>query len=380
MISFYQSYNQKESLIYIKDALIKGQLSGDGNYTKLCEEQIKKQVSSTRVLMMTSCTHALELAVRLLEIREGDEIIMPSFSYPSTANAVLLAGGKVVLTQVTKSHLLMDTTYLEEKITDKTRAIIVVHYGGNCCDMKTIMAIAEKYNLVVIEDAAQAYLSTYENQYAGTIGHIGCYSFHQTKNITAGEGGAILINDKAYIERATIMRQKGTNQWSYQKGLVNRYEWVDIGSSYSPSDLLMALLYGQLQLADEIVTRQVELFYNYVDFFEKAQYNQLDSFSREGKGCKVNGHLFYILFKSPKMAKAYQAYMAENEMSVYTHFVPLHVSLMGKQVINLIGDFSEEDYLGERLIRLPIYVHLKDSEQRAILEKTNQFFKLQGEN
>lgn len=373
MIPFHKPYRIKESLKYIEDVLTSQQLAGDGKYTSMCEQFIKERINISDILMMTSCTHALELGVRLIDIEPGDEIIIPSFTYPSVANAVLMAGGKVVFSEVTKEHLLLDPNYIEEKITKRTKAIIPVHYGGNCCDMNRIMAIATKYKLYVIEDAAQAFLTTYLGRYAGTIGHLGCYSFHQTKNVTAGEGGALVINDKVFSNRAMNMRQKGTNQRAFKKGLVNRYEWIDIGSSYSPSDLLMAMLFGQLQIANDIKNILVELFNNYVDCFEKAGYNQLEGFSSNADGCQVNGHLFYLIFKNKKVANNYRQFMSKKGISAYTHFVPLHESLMGKQLGESQGDFKFENGIGERLIRLPLYPELNSSEQRYIMEITDRF-------
>lgn len=374
MIKFHQPYKTEKSLNYLEKVLIQNQLSGDGIFTKKCSSWITNYINAKKVLMTTSCTHALELAIRLLDIKEGDEVIIPSFTYPSTANAILLAGGTVIYSHVDQNTMLMDPHLLEQQITNKTKAVIVVHYGGRCCDMDAILNITNKYNIDVIEDAAQAFGSSYNGKFAGTMGKLGCYSFHQTKNITSGEGGALVINDEALIERAQLIRQKGTNQEKFKAGLINSYEWVDIGSSYSPSDILMALLYGQLQLLEEIQKLQLRLFNFYVSFFEKNQFKALESFSNFSLGDKVNGHLFFILFKEVNTASAYKDFMANNNISVVTHFVPLHVSKKGQMYLRPQDNFKNEDNLSKRLIRLPIYAGLESLEQQMILEKTDLFF------
>jgi len=373
MIEFHQPYKVEKSLKYLEKSLIDNQLSGDGVFTKKCQSWITNYINAKKVLMTTSCTHALELAIILLDISPGDEVIIPSFTYPSTANAILLAGGSVVYANVDQRTMLMDPNLLEQQITDKTKAVIVVHYGGRCCDMDRILSITNKYNIDVIEDAAQAFGTTYNGKFAGTIGKLGCFSFHQTKNITAGEGGALVINDETLIERAQQIRQKGTNHEKFKSGLVNSYEWVDIGSSYSPSDVLMALLYGQLQQLETVQKLQMKLYKSYVEFFEKNQFEVLESFSNFTKQGQVNGHLFFLLFKDACTANAYKDFMIKNNISVVTHFVPLHVSKKGQVYLRPQDNFKNEDDLSKRLIRLPIYASLKQSDQEIILEKTTLF-------
>ncbi|WBW98866.1 dTDP-4-amino-4,6-dideoxygalactose transaminase [Oceanirhabdus sp. W0125-5] len=375
MIKFHQPYKPEKSLKYIEKNLRALELSGDNFFTNKCESFISDYINGKKVLMTTSCTHALELAIRLLDIKNGDEVIIPSFTYPSTANAVLLAGAKVVYARVNLDTMLIDPDLLEEQITNKTKAIIVVHYGGRCCDMNPILSIASKYNIDIIEDAAQAFGSTYNGKFAGTLGTLGCFSFHQTKNITSGEGGALIINDENLIKRAEIIRQKGTNQEAFKSGLVPRYEWVDIGSSYSPSDLLMALLYGQLQQLEKIQNLQMSLFKTYVDFFKKHNFDSLESFSNFSSYGQVNGHIFYLLFKDAATATAYKSYMRENNIQVVTHFVPLHISKKGSSYLRPQDDFTPEDDLSIRLIRLPIYAGLMPSDQKIVLEKTLTFMR-----
>ena len=325
--------------------------------------------------MTTSCTHSLELAVRMLDLKPEDEVILPSFTYPSTANAVLLAGGKVVFSQVDERCLLLDPTHLEEKITVNTRAIIPVHYGGNICDMKAIMALAAKHDLVVIEDAAQAFLSHENGQMAGSFGHFGCFSFHGTKDVSAGEGGALLINDPTYIERAEIFRDKGTNVHAFRQGKVLKYEWVGQGSSLGPSDMLMASLYGQIQMWDEILLKRKEILNVYEEHFEARTYECLENTWHRREANEPNGHLFYLLFKNVDTAAAYIAHMKKAKIDVRTHFVPLHTSQYGKTMVDADDSFIIEKDLGRRLVRLPIYPDLSGSDLECILFATDQFMK-----
>jgi len=271
MIEYKKPYLLDQSLRYVEDAMRSSNGSGDGRYTEECETWIKKQLGVKQVTMTTSCTHALELALHVIELGQEDEVILPSYTYPSTANAVLLAGGKVVFSEVEPNHLTLDPAKLEAKITSKTKAIIVVHYGGICCKMDEIMHIAKKHHLVVIEDGAQSFLSKYKGRYAGTLGDFACLSFHGTKDVVAGEGGALLFHDDRYAEKVTMFRQKGTNQASYKKGLVDFYEWKTKGSSYGPSDILMAMLLGQLELSQEIIECNKIIFENYENYFKNKK-------------------------------------------------------------------------------------------------------------
>lgn len=363
---------------YIDDVLTSGHLEGDGKYTLKCEEWISREIGASHVFMMTSCTHALESAIRVLGLNGDDEVIMPSFTYPSTANAVVLAGANVVFSEVKEENLTIDETRIEEKITPRTKAIIVVHYGGVPCDMDPIMVIASKYNLVVIEDSAQSFLTKYKDKYTGTIGHLGCFSFHGTKDFVAGEGGAIIVNDPKYKELVEVFRQKGTNRSAFIDGRSEYYEWVHEGSSYSPSELTMAVLYSQLELKDRIISKRHIIYKRYREYMEmiSVRYNLSDRLKYSTTPFKlVNGHLFYLLFTSVNEANAFRIHLAKTGIETRTHFVPLHESQKGKEYVVDANSFVNENNIGQRLVRLPIYPDLQQREQDTIHNAIRHFFK-----
>lgn len=373
MIEFQKPYKLEAAKVYIEDCLINGNTAGDGKYTKACSDWILSHLKAKSVLMTTSCTHALELALYMLDLSENDEVIVPSFTYPSTANAVLMAGGKVVFSQVNPDDFTLDPRRIEEKITENTKAILPMHYGGNICQMEEIMAIAKRYNLRVIEDAAQSFLSTYKETFAGTIGDFGCFSFHGTKDLVAGEGGALLINNGSYKEAAGIFRAKGTNREAFLKGDVDYYEWVGKGSSYSPSELLMALLYSQLEVAHEVVTQRKRIYLEYQKFFESQKYPWLKSYSQVSPNVDVNGHLYYIEFMTEALGDGFRTYMKDQGVMAYSHFVPLHSSAYGRQLACDVGDYNDEQGIGHRLVRLPIYPGLSRQSIDYILSLTEKF-------
>lgn len=373
MIEFQKIYKAEASMTYIEDCLEQGSISGDGKYTRLCSEWLVKRLGPPSILMTTSCTHALELALHMLNLSETDEVIVPSFTYPSTANAVLVAGGKVVFSQVRSCDMTLDPSKLEDKITANTKAIIPVHYGGNICQMDQLMDIARKHDLLVIEDAAQGFLSTYKGHYAGTIGDFGCFSFHGTKDLVAGEGGALVINNVRYREQAAIFKEKGTNRAAFLKGKVDYYEWVAKGSSYSPSDLLMAVLFSQFEQADVILQARQKIYARYSNYFNNKAYQKLSGFSSPTPQVSVNGHLFYIRFKTSHLGKAFKAYMKEEGIAAYGHFVPLHTSSFGKAMGDHGGGFDVEAGIGHQLVRLPLYADLSHKELERILDATDRF-------
>lgn len=374
MINFHKPYRMKDSIPYIEDVLDFGDAGGDGSYTKRCTKWLREKLKVKEILMMTSCTHALECALQAIDLQQGEEVIIPSFTFPSTANAVLLAGGTVVFSEVEPNHLTMDPNYIEEKITDKTKAIIVVHYGGICCDMDPIMAVAKEYNLIVVEDGAQSFLSTYRGHYAGTIGHFGCLSFHGTKDIVSGEGGALVINDSQYYEKCRNFRQKGTNREAFNEGMVNFYEWISRGSSYTPSEIVMALLYGQLQISSTIVEKKRRIFQKYEEFFYALNCLETIRYSSCHFLSEHNGHLFYVVLEEPELAQGIKNYLFQEGIEVRSHFVPLHLSKMGSQFLRPINHLQWEEKLGQQLIRLPIYPDLAEEEQEYILFKLGVFF------
>lgn len=347
-------YNHNE-LRYLQQVIDSGKTAGDGYYTERCQNWLENTLGSKKTLMTTSCTHALELVFQILKL-EDYEVIMPSYNYPSAANSVLLNGGKVVFTEVSQNNLCIDPTKIEEKITPKTKAIIVVHYGGTSCQMDEIMKIANKHQLYVIEDAAQGLLSTYKNKYLGTIGHFGCFSFHQTKNINCGEGGALSINidDPILINRAEVFRQKGTNRKAFEQGLVSEYEWISEGSSYSPSELLMAFLLAGFENAKHIQLRRSKIYEQYMHHFEKEKYPCIERYSNGNVYGAFNAHIFYLIFQQASHANQFMDELAKENIRAITHFVPLHLSKMGIQMGYKKDDFPFEASLYKRLVRLPI--------------------------
>lgn len=365
MKAFHKTMISDQSKKYLLDALEMSNGSGDGFFTKVCEEWIERRHSGTKVMMTTSGTHALELAARLIGLKEGDEVILPSFTFPSSANAFLLCGARPVFSQVEERHLTLDPSRIEEKITDKTRAILVVHYGGICCDMDPIMELARRYGLVVVEDAAQSFLSRYKGRPAGSIGDFGCFSFHGTKDVIAGEGGALLVKEHQYLSAAKTYRQKGTNREDFLEKKETYYQWVSLGSSYSPSDYLMAILYGQLELADSIVAKKKKRYQAYLDFFQSKMTGSYIC-SRRAPYCEENGHLFYLVFRTKEEAICFQEAMLREQVPTATHFVPLHESRMGRQFVTKDQEFNIEKELGKRLVRLPLYESMTDSEQKEV--------------
>lgn len=362
MIDFHRPYKLDNSIEYIQTALDE-QTAGDGRFGKRCELEIKKALKTKYVLMTTSGTHALELACQSIDLSVDDEVILPSYTYPSTANAVLLTGATIVYTEIDKDTLMMDANYIEEKITEKTKAIIPVHYGGMICDMPKIMDIATRYGLLVIEDAAQGFLAKGPmDKFGGTYGHIGCFSFHGTKDIVAGEGGAIVFQDSTMYKKAGKYRQKGTNAEEFHDGNVVQYEWVSQGSSYSPSELNMALLYSQLLQAQTIVEKRQFIAKIYYEALDKLKYkwNELGiiNVGQYNEQLEINGHIFYLVFNNELNMRRIQDRLSSLSIDSRTHFVPLHESEMGKKFIREINHFEHENGLSRRLLRLPIYPDL----------------------
>jgi len=367
------SFTGKE-LEYIQDAILnKWHISGDGYYTKKCQELMEKKFSAKKVLLTTSCTHALEMAAMLLDLKEGDEIIMPSYTFVSTANACMLRGAQPIFVDIRKDTKNIDENLIEEKITDRTKAIVPVHYAGVACEMDQIMQIAKKHKLYVIEDAAQGVSSKYKNKYLGTIGTLGCFSFHETKNFICGEGGALVINDERFIERAEIIREKGTNRNKFFRGEVDKYTWVDIGSSYLPSDLLAAFLYAQFEKIDEITHIRKRIYNRYLQSFEDLSKEQNIEVPFIPEDCESNYHMFYILLKSEEVRhKLIESLRAKDITSVF-HYVPLHTSPMGKSLGYKEGDLPVTEIISKRLIRLSFFKDLTIEEQECIINCVKSF-------
>lgn len=363
MIPYHKLYSTGKEIEYISDAVKRGQVSGDGYYSGLVEAFITRRFNTGKVLMTTSATHALELAMLIIGLEPGDEVIMPSFTFSSTANAVLLRGGRPVFAEIGENTLNIDPEDIEKKITGNTRAIIPVHYAGVCCEMDRIMNIAEQEGICVVEDAAQAVNSSYKGKYSGSMGHMGCYSFHGTKNFTCGEGGALIINsgDTALLDKADCIRQKGTDRSRFIRGEVDSYSWVDTGSSYSPSEILMAMLYAQLEHMDEI-TQKRKLIHEYYMSILKNFDGKVIKVMDIPAACQSNHHIFYLMFKDEAVRNTVKTKLMEKGITALTHFVPLHSSAMGQSLGYRPGELKKTELACKCLLRLPIYPDMSKEE------------------
>ena len=357
---------------YIEEALTTSKICGDGKFTKKCTEWFYQNCKINHFLLTTSGTHSLELAAILAELKEGDEVLLPSYTFVSTADAVLLRGAKPVFIDIDKRTFNMDADLIEEKITPKTKAIFPVHYAGVACDMDRIMEIAKKYELIVIEDAAQGVLAYYKDMPLGTIGDYGCFSFHETKNYVMGEGGAIIVKDDEKFKKAEIVREKGTNRSQFIRGEVDKYTWHEMGSSYLPSDILAALLYGQLTRANEIMEKRMYIW-NY--------YNEcLAELEKKGKiirpyvpsYAKHNAHMYYIVLPTEEIRNQLMTKLKEKEISATFHYIPLHTSPMGKRLGCKKGELPvTEEYAG-RLLRLPLYADMKKEDLEFVCKSIKE--------
>ncbi|PHM62246.1 dTDP-4-amino-4,6-dideoxygalactose transaminase [Xenorhabdus ishibashii] len=375
MIPFNKPPIVGTELEYMRQAMASGKLCGDGEFTKRCEAWMEQRFNCPKVLLTPSCTASLEMAAMLLDIQPDDEIIMPSYTFVSTSNAFVLRGATIVFVDIRPDTMNIDENKIEAAITEKTRAIVPVHYAGVACEMDTIMALAKKYNLYVVEDAAQGVMSTYKGRALGTIGHIGCFSFHETKNYSAGgEGGATLINDKSMIARAEIIREKGTNRSQFFRGQVDKYTWRDIGSSYLLSDLQAAYLWAQLEIAEKINQRRLTLWDNY--------YNALKPLADAGhltlpivpEGLEHNAHMLYIKLKNVEERSAFNKYMKEHGILSVFHYVALHTSPAGEKCGRFHGEDRFTTRESDRLVRLPMFYNITDAEQQIVIDRIKEFF------
>jgi len=375
-IPFNRPLYTKKGIAYAIDAITtKKKIVGDGEYTKKCNEWIEKNFDSPKALLTTSCTHALELSALLADIKEGDEVIMPSFTFVSTANAFVLRGAKIVFVDIRPDNMNIDENRIEEAITAKTKAIVPVHCAGVSCEMDYIMAIARKHNLYVIEDAAQGVMSKYGDKYLGTIGDMGCYSFHETKNFTMGEGGAILISNPKFMERAEIIREKGTNRNLFFRGMIDKYSWVDIGSSYLPSDLNAAYLYAQLEEATEINRDRLDAWYTYYALLEDLESSGAIKLPVIPKKCTHNAHMFYIKTESLAERTRLIKHLEMSSIKAVFHYVPLHTSKAGCKFGRFHGDDKYTTTTSERILRLPIYDGITNQDLRRVSERIYSFYR-----
>ena len=360
--------------IYMKEAVENHKICGDGPFAKKCNEWLEKKFNAKKVMLTTSGTSALEMAAWLCNLQPGDEVILPSFTFSSTATAFALVGAKLVFVDVRPDTMNIDEKLIEKAITPKTRVIVAVHYAGVSCEMDTIMDIAKRHNLKVVEDAAQGVMSSYKGKALGTIGDFGCYSFHETKNYSMGEGGAIVINDESAIEKAEILREKGTNRSQFYRGQIAKYNWVDWGSSYLPSDLNAAYLWGQLNEADKINDNRLATWNEYNKAFKPLEEKGLVELPVIPSDCVHNAHMFYIKCRTLEERTAYINFMKENDILCVFHYVPLHSAPAGLK----FGRFFEEDKYttseSDKLVRLPLYYNIEKADLEKVITKTIEFF------
>ena len=374
MINFnVPPYTGKE-LDYIKIAVEHQKICGDGEFTKKCNAWIEERTGTTKCLLTTSCTHATEMAALLADIKEGDEVIMPAYTFVSTADAFVLRGAVPVFVDIRPDTMNIDENLIEAAITEKTKAIVPVHYAGVSCEMDKIMELAAKYNLKVIEDAAQGIMSTYKGKALGTIGDYGAYSFHETKNYSMGEGGALLIQHEEDVERAEILREKGTNRSKFFRGQIDKYTWVDFGSSYLPSDMNAAYLYAQLEMADEINEARLAVWNRYYAGLKELQEAGKIDLPFIPEHCVHNAHMFYIKAKDLEERTALINFLKENGILAVFHYIPLHTAPAGLKYGRFHGEDRYTTKESERLCRLPLYYGLKAEEVDLIISKVKEFY------
>lgn len=375
MIGFNVPICIDESVDCIKEAINNRKICGDGEFTKKCSNWMEKKFNSNKILLTTSGTSALEMAAILLDIKDGDEVIMPSYTFVSTADAFVMVGAKVVFVDINPKTMNIDENEIEKAITPKTKAIVVVHYAGISPDMDEIMKIAKEHNLKVVEDAAQGFMAKYKEKYLGTIGDLGCYSFHETKNYSMGEGGAISINDTKLIERAEIIREKGTNRNKFFRGEIDKYTWVDYGSSYLPSELNCAYLYPQLKKADEINDIRLSLWNYYANNLKDLEEKGKIEIQYLPEYSKHNAHMFYIKTRNLEERTELIKYLKENGIQAVFHYIPLHTSPAGKKFGVFHGEDKYTTIESEKLVRLPMYYELTRKDQDEVISKIKEFYK-----
>jgi dTDP-4-amino-4,6-dideoxygalactose transaminase len=372
-ISFNRPYLADNTQAYLAEALASPHLAGDGSFTQKCHALLESSLGVSKALLTTSCTHALEMAALLLEIRAGDEVILPAFTFVSTVNAFALRGAKPVFIDIRPDTLNLDEGRLARCITPRTKAVVVVHYAGVSCEMDAILDVARQCNLKVIEDNAHGLFGRYQGQYLGTFGCLATQSFHETKNFTCGEGGALLVNDPALVERAEILREKGTNRSRFFRGQVDKYTWVDIGSSYLPSDILAAILLAQLEAREQIQQQRRALWDYYAEHLRdwaQARGIQLPCVPAH---CEQTYHMFYLIMPSLEQRQAFIAHLRQREISSVFHYVPLHLSEMGRRFGGADGDCPVTEAMSDRLVRLPFYTQLRPEDQARVVAAATEF-------
>lgn len=360
---------------YIAEVIKQRKICGDGVFTKKCSAWIEERTGTAKALLTTSCTHATEMAAILADIESGDEVIMPSYTFVSTANAFVLRGAKVVFVDIRPDTMNIDERLIEDAVTERTKAIVPVHYAGVACEMETIMDIAKRHNLLVIEDAAQGIMSAYKGQPLGTIGDYGCYSFHETKNLSMGEGGALLIKDKANIERAEIIREKGTDRSKFFRGEIDKYTWVDAGSSYLPSELNAAYLWAQLEQVDKIFEDRMNSWNRYYEALLPLQESGRLELPHIPEHCQHNAHMFYIKARDLEERTRLIEWLKQKGIHTVFHYIPLHTAPAGKEVGRFHGEDRYTTRESERLVRLPLYYGLKAIEVAYVVDCVKEFWR-----
>ncbi len=374
-IPFNKPFVAGKELYYIAQAVTYGNLGGDGHFTRQCSQLLEERFGIQRVLLTPSCTSALEMAAVLCDLAPGDEVILPSFTFVSAANAVVRLGAQPVFVDIRSDTLNIDDSLIEAAITPRTKAIWPVHYAGVACEMDRIMGIADKHGLRVVEDAAQGVNAFYDGRALGSIGHLGCYSFHETKNYICGEGGALCVNDPDLVGRAEIIRDKGTDRQQFFRGEVDKYTWVDVGSSYVPSEICSAFLYGQLEMLDPIAVRRQEIYQAYRHRFKRLEAEGLLQLPFRPEDCTSNYHMFYLLVPDVATRDGLLDHLRSRGIHAVFHYVPLHSSPMGVKSGYHEGDLPVTESVSGRLLRLPFYYEITEEEQQAVVEAVGEFLR-----
>lgn len=374
MINFNVPPFTGRELEYIRQAVENQKICGDGPFTQKCSAWIEERTKTAKCLLTPSCTQANELAALLIDIQEGDEVILPSYTFVSTADAFVLRGAKAVFVDIRPDTMNIDETLIEQAVTERTRAILPVHYAGVACEMDTIMEIAKRHHLFVVEDAAQGIAAAYKGKALGAIGDFGCYSFHETKNLSMGEGGALLIQDEKYISEAEIIREKGTNRSQFYRGQIDKYRWVNYGSSYLPSDMNAAYLWAQIEQVDEITQKRLVLWKQYDALLRPLQERGILELPTVPEGCTHNGHMYYIKTKDAEERAQLIAFLKENGIMAVFHYVPLHSAPAGLKFGRFFGEDVYTTRESERLLRLPMYYALTSGEVDYIVSKVKEFY------
>ena len=374
MINFNVPPCTGNEMKYIEQAISSHKICGDGSFTKMCNAWLERRFAAKKVLLTTSGSTALDMAALLCGLEPGDEVILPSFTFSSTANSFVLAGAKLVFVDIRPDTMNIDETLIERAITDKTKVICVMHYAGVACEMDTIMDIARRHKLLVVEDAAQGVMASYKGRALGTIGDLGCYSFHETKNYSMGEGGAIVINNPDYIEQAEILREKGTNRAKFFRGQVDKYTWVDFGDSYLPSELNAAYLWAQLEMADEINDDRLHSWHEYDEAFKPLEAEGKLTLPTVPEGCAHNAHMYYIKCKDLAERTALIRFLKERDILAVFHYVPLHSAPAGERFGRFDGEDRYTTAESDRLLRLPMYYGLTAEDRGRVIAAVKEFY------